>query len=581
MRVAVVTPWFPSAVSPYSGTFVREWVRAMVLDPDHVTVVHCLDVPANEHFPVERETYGWGNLIRIPVAHDPMLSRADTAIRHREELRAHASEALDAADVIHAHVGMPSGVAVAALLQDRQRLVTIEHATYLPTLLAHPVANAAYRDVVDRTTAHLVVGEDTARMVRLAFPELRDRVVTAGNPVDVSVFAPATGPSSLETEPEVTKNRWLFVGNFIERKGVLTLLESFALACQRHPDSGLTLTMVGGGPLEERLRAAVAEYGLQHRVEFVGPRSGDEVAALMRSHGTLVHLSQFETFGLTVVEAIAAGSRVIATACAGPEETLRGAVAANRAALVPLTATAADVVDAWTSLVAQPGDAAAARQSIVDAYGATGFGERLVRVSRGEDWHVEGPSRARILITAATGAGEHAVRYAVPELIGRDCDVTVVVGGRAEEVMTDPRATVVNVQSQVGGTLTARAETWFLDAAPAWTVGVTARTFAGVGAAFPAAQRVSSAAHRLVTRFGKGWERRRTPRRAQMRARTLASPALRDGVVAHVSQTVHGHGIDLVVWADRDNRVLAEHLGEKISAPVIGLSDVDHWTPEH
>lgn len=44
----------------------------------------------------------------------------------------------------------------------------------------------------------------------------------------------------------------------------------------------------------------------------------------MREHDLLVHPSRYETFGMTVVEAVAAGMPVLVTRCGGPEQTLAG-----------------------------------------------------------------------------------------------------------------------------------------------------------------------------------------------------------------------------------------------------------------
>ena len=44
----------------------------------------------------------------------------------------------------------------------------------------------------------------------------------------------------------------------------------------------------------------------------------------MREHDLLVHPSRWESFGMTVVEAVAAGMPVLVTRCGGPEETLAG-----------------------------------------------------------------------------------------------------------------------------------------------------------------------------------------------------------------------------------------------------------------
>jgi glycosyltransferase involved in cell wall biosynthesis len=60
----------------------------------------------------------------------------------------------------------------------------------------------------------------------------------------------------------------LFVGRFIEKKGLLDAIAAFASARSRLP--GARLTIVGNGPDESAARALVAERGLIDVVEFVG-----------------------------------------------------------------------------------------------------------------------------------------------------------------------------------------------------------------------------------------------------------------------------------------------------------------------
>ena len=50
----------------------------------------------------------------------------------------------------------------------------------------------------------------------------------------------------------------------------------------------------------------------------------DEVTALLHEHDLLVHPSRLETFGMTVVEAIATGTPVLVARSQGPSETLAG-----------------------------------------------------------------------------------------------------------------------------------------------------------------------------------------------------------------------------------------------------------------
>lgn len=67
----------------------------------------------------------------------------------------------------------------------------------------------------------------------------------------------------------------LFIGRFVEKKGIEYALEALALIARGEVESGdrpmeVTLTLIGSGPLEERLRTRVNELGLTDAVRFVG-----------------------------------------------------------------------------------------------------------------------------------------------------------------------------------------------------------------------------------------------------------------------------------------------------------------------
>jgi glycogen(starch) synthase len=72
------------------------------------------------------------------------------------------------------------------------------------------------------------------------------------------------------------------------------------------------------------IRRRVQEFGLAGRVELRPPVTPSEVATLMHEHDVLVHASRGETFGLTIVEAAATGTPVLAARSQGPAETLAG-----------------------------------------------------------------------------------------------------------------------------------------------------------------------------------------------------------------------------------------------------------------
>lgn len=100
-----------------------------------------------------------------------------------------------------------------------------------------------------------------------------------------------------------------FVGSYNERKNPGVLLRAAVL------DPDLELTMQGRGPLEEELRGLTDELGIGDRVTFapfVHPRKHVKAVIGVMSSAELVCLpSRSESFGLVMIEALAAGSPVV------------------------------------------------------------------------------------------------------------------------------------------------------------------------------------------------------------------------------------------------------------------------------
>jgi glycosyltransferase involved in cell wall biosynthesis len=105
--------------------------------------------------------------------------------------------------------------------------------------------------------------------------------------------------------------RFLFVGNCSVWKGVPLLLKAWA-------EAGLSeaeLVLVGGWRLSDRVRSE-----LPSNVRTVSPVSSKELRRIYRGSDVLVLPSQFEGFGLVILEAMASGLPVIASdATAAPE----------------------------------------------------------------------------------------------------------------------------------------------------------------------------------------------------------------------------------------------------------------------
>ncbi|MGP4026044.1 glycosyltransferase [Actinomadura sp. 3N407] len=330
-RVAVVTPWYPTAGRAFAGIFVQAMVEATAPACDTVTVYHTdawrvpdatgLAAAADAHrlllpraFRPE-PTVGGAELWRVPVP-DPVLtggSFAERARHHADWLREALGGKPIPAPVVHAHVGLRGGWTALENARSGARVFVTEHASYLAMLLEQPDSREMYEQVLARCAGFFAVGETVRDTLAETFPQHAGKIELIPNPVSFDLPRP---------RPVTELRRWLYVGNLTEHKGVDLLLEAFAKCLADDP--ALTLTLVGEGNLADRLNRRAAALGIDGAMTTAGALPPDETLRRMRDHDLLVHPSRGETFGVSIVEAVAAGLPVLVTRCGGPETTLAG-----------------------------------------------------------------------------------------------------------------------------------------------------------------------------------------------------------------------------------------------------------------
>ncbi|NEB79011.1 glycosyltransferase family 4 protein [Streptomyces sp. SID14478] len=312
-------------------------------DHESVRAAHVKLLPhASQPLP----TVGGAVLRCLPVLVDrvpktSVLLWAGLARRHGDALRAALGGQPFTEPVVHAHVGLRGGWAALQSCGPATRLYVTEHASFVADVLAEPSARAMYDAVLHRCSRFFTVGEQIRRTLLDVFPHHTDKIDTIPNPIS---FA------AQRMQPVRTLRRWLYVGGLKESKGVGPLLEAFARC--RASDPNLRLTLAGDGALARPLRARAGELGLSDAVRFAGAVPPDQALQLMREHDLLVHPSQGETFGMTVVEAIAAGLPVLATRTEGTRTVLTG-IENAAGVLIDTDADATSIADGYRKLCAR------------------------------------------------------------------------------------------------------------------------------------------------------------------------------------------------------------------------------------
>lgn len=133
------------------------------------------------------------------------------------------------------------------------------------------------------------------------------------NGVDTEFFCPRT-----TERPRDEFTHLLFVGRFNGQKNLRSLLQQFAVARTRAPT--IRLTMIGDGPHKEMLYSEAKRLGIIEAVTWRGWMGKAELAALYRDADVFVNPSLYEGMPNTVMEAMASGLPVIASAVAGNDE---------------------------------------------------------------------------------------------------------------------------------------------------------------------------------------------------------------------------------------------------------------------
>ncbi|MET9671056.1 glycosyltransferase [Streptomyces sp. NPDC006475] len=327
---AVVTPWYPSRELPFRGSFVKAMVGATAPGCDSFVVYHCdpwvapmdpCTTAAVEAANAELlllaahpvPTSGGADLLHFPVTTPRGQGYGAQALNHERQLRNALGGRPINASVVHAHVGLPSGWAALQNARDDARVFVTEHASFLDRILQDPEARELYDELLHRVTGFFAVGDRVTEVLSREFPHHAERILRIPNPISFD-----------EPRNSTVKElgRWLYLGSMVKTKGVDWLVDAFAECYADDPT--LSLTLVGDGPLRGPLTERVAELGLDEVVKLPGAIPHEQALELMREHDLLVHPSRYETFGMTIVEGVAAGMPVLATRCGGPEKTLAG-----------------------------------------------------------------------------------------------------------------------------------------------------------------------------------------------------------------------------------------------------------------
>lgn len=355
MRIAQVTefyaPW-AGGISEHVQHLSRE-LRARGHDVRVLTGRHRVEGGAPLDPLLERYVYRLGPTVHFPyngslasVTYDPRLPRRLDALLRRESF-----------DIVHIH--NPLTPVLPLLCLDRSPALNVgTFHSYHPTERMLRWWSWVLRGRLPRLHLSLAVSPAAQAAFQRYFATGFEIVP---NGIDLQRFSPnghRPGPDG--------EQRLLFVGQLVPKKGLPVLLRAFDALVEEFPR--LHLSVVGDGPLRESCRRLLTER-TRSQVSFLGQLHGESLVEQYRSCDVFCAPSiGHESFGITLLEAMAAGKPIVAARIPGYADVVRH----GEEALLYRSDSARELRDALRQMVTDAGlrrRLAARGQATVQGYG--------------------------------------------------------------------------------------------------------------------------------------------------------------------------------------------------------------------
>ena len=220
-------------------------------------------------------------------------------------------------DIIHAHNAVYGGM-LAKLISEKSGVpyVVTEHSSFvarkLEAVSLYPAIEQAYRKAASLFVVSPFLGE---KLDGLFASKLRWEVMP-------NVLDPEVEEAAMPQEPKAGSSFvFVTIGSLIPIKRQSDLIAAFHLQFAGMKE--VQLKIAGDGELKSKLEEQIISLGLTEQVVLLDRIDRQDVIRLIDDSDCLVLCSEFETFGVVLIEALSRGKPVVATACGGPDSIVQ------------------------------------------------------------------------------------------------------------------------------------------------------------------------------------------------------------------------------------------------------------------
>lgn len=320
LHVLVIPTWYPKGRDALIGIYHKTFCKVLAETGKakvNMLYVDRVGVKQLPQYPFMKKEYeeaceGYTMYARR------MLSRAKISFKWQTRAYAKAMEKAFLSyvekegkpDILHAHVAVPAGYGAALIGKKYGIPVLLTEHAFSPW--AKPESQEFARFVAQNAKI-TTVSTFLQNMLREKYDTDSELLP---NVVDTSVFEK---PRALLNDGVY---RLLTISALRYGKFVDVTIKALRLLRDRGEIGKFEFTVIGDGQTEDVYKQAAIDLQMTDCVKFVGRKTPAEAAEYLTHADTLVIASDFETFGIPALEALAAGVPVVCTRCYGPETFL-------------------------------------------------------------------------------------------------------------------------------------------------------------------------------------------------------------------------------------------------------------------
>jgi len=317
MKLLILTNWYPHEGSDYEGVFVRDQAAALALSHDVTLVSIRIIINDRWHFlkggfrSIEEsrfEAYEIFVYRSLPVYNQlNFIILSHLILQRILKNRSY--------DIIHAHTPFIAGT-LARIISSRLKIpyVITVHNSPVTSLFRTKLHKYITLSALNNADAVFSVSPLAAREVQKYLKKGKD-VHVVPNVVLTKKYVNNKGEYNIKGKINLG-----FLGGLnTDQKGLDVLLQAFALLEDR---DDYFLHVGGNGELLEKYKSLAGDLRILDNIRFYGSFQPKMVPFFMASLDLFVLSSRHESFGVVVIEAMAAGVPVVATRCGGPESII-------------------------------------------------------------------------------------------------------------------------------------------------------------------------------------------------------------------------------------------------------------------